>query len=66
MSLETPAVVYCTDPVRAAFLRQEYCSASRATILERVPQHIPIIFSRTSFSPCNRGMRLLLVNVGGL
>jgi hypothetical protein len=64
MSLETPAAVYCTDPVRAAFVRQEYCSTSRAAILEWVPQHIPIIFSRTSFSPCNRGLGPLSVGGG--
>ena len=67
--METPAVVYCTDPVRAAVMGQEYRRAFRAAILEHVPPHIPVIFSRTSFLPAIAGWDRFQsgeVRVGGL
>lgn len=67
--MEIPAVVYCTDPVRAAVMGQEYRRAFRAAILEHVPPHIPVIFSRTSFLPAIAGWDRFQsgeVRVGGL
>jgi hypothetical protein len=62
-------VVYCRDPVRAAAMGQEYRGAFKAAILERVPPHISVSFSRTTFLPAIADwsrFRSGEVRVGGL
>jgi len=67
--MDAPVVVYCRDPVRAAAMGQEYRGAFKAAILERVPPHISVSFSRTTFLPAIADwsrFRSGEVRVGGL